>query len=104
MKNIVASIGFGLLAACALPQTTVKSGSSQPGLLVKGAPDGAMLIVDGLDLGAAKQFNGRPKVLAILEGAHKVSVRLGSELLYDEKIFLDAGETKSVEIPARGSK
>ena len=36
------------LSACALPQTTVRTGSEQPSLVVKGAPTGTVLYVDGL--------------------------------------------------------
>ena len=41
------------LSACALPQTTVRTRSAQPSLLVQGAPSGPVLYVDGLSMGPA---------------------------------------------------
>jgi hypothetical protein len=96
-------IVVALLSACALPQTTVRTGSSAPGLIVTGAPAGATLYVDGLEMGAASQFDGNPKVLAVLEGAHKVEVRLGPTAVYSEKAFVSNGETHTVKVVAGGS-
>jgi len=57
------------LSACALPPTTVRTGSEQPSLVVKGAPSGTELYVDGLEMGPAAQFDGNPNVLAVWRGA-----------------------------------
>jgi hypothetical protein len=87
-----------VLSACALPQTTVRTGSEQPSLVVKGAPSGATLYVDGLAMGSADQFNGDPSVLAVLEGAHLVEVRQGNAVIYHDKVFLSNGETHPITI------
>lgn len=87
-----------LLAACTMPETTVQSGSSRPGLIVTGAPAGSMLFVDGLAMGPATEFDGNPKVLAVLEGVHKVEVRSGTSVVYSEKAFVNAGETHKVTV------
>lgn len=89
---------LALLSACSLPQTTVRSGSSQPGLIVKGAPNGSTLFVDGLAIGPANEFDGNPKVLAVLEGVHKVEVRSGTTVVYSEKTFASSGETHTVTV------
>jgi hypothetical protein len=87
-----------VLTGCALPQTTVKSGSSQPGLIVKGAPAGSTLFVDGLAIGPAAQFDGKPKVLAVLEGVHQVEIRQGATVIFSEKTFSSSGETHTVTV------
>jgi len=88
-----------LLSACAMPETTVRSGSaSPPGLVVKGAPAGSTLFVDGLVIGPAADFNGSPKVLAVLEGVHNVEVRSGTSVVFSEKVFVSTGETHIVRI------
>ena len=88
-----------LLSACAMPETTVRSGSaSPPGLVVKGAPAGSTLFVDGLVIGPATDFNGSPKVLAVLEGVHNVEVRSGTSVVFSEKVFVSTGETHIVRI------
>jgi hypothetical protein len=87
-----------LMSACALPQTTVRSGSDKPGLIVKGAPIGSILSVDGLSVGAATDFDGNPKVLTVLEGVHNVEVRLGATVILSEKAFVNNGETHTVTV------
>ena len=98
MKSFFAVGVCIMLSACALPQTTVTSGSTQPGLVVTGAPSDAVLYVDGLTMGRASQFDGHPRVLAVLQGPHQVEVREGSAVLYHDKIFLSNGETRSVKL------
>jgi hypothetical protein len=98
VKSIFAAALCTMLSACALPQTTVTSGSSQPSLVVTGAPSDAVLYVDGLAMGRASQFDGHPRVLAVLKGPHQVEVREGSTVLYHDKVFLSNGETRDVKL------
>ena len=86
------------LSACALPQTTVRTGSEQPSLIVKGAPSGTQLYVDGLAMGPAQQFDGDPNALAVLEGAHLVEIRQGNAVIYHDKVFLSSGETHPITL------
>jgi hypothetical protein len=85
------------LTGC-MPQTTVRTGMSPPTLMVAGAPSGSVLFVDGLDMGSAAQYDGNPKVLAVLEGTHQVEVRLGSNLVYREKAFVSSGQSHTVAV------
>jgi hypothetical protein len=91
-----------LLSACALPQPQpqpqVKTGSVPPTLIVKGAPAGSILFVDGLAMGTAAQYDGNPNTLAVLEGSHQVEVRLGNTLVYREKSFASSGERHTVTV------
>ena len=98
MKSLTLAVLVVLLSACALPQTTVKTGSAPPTLIVKGAPAGSILFVDGLAMGNAAQFDGNPKTLAVLEGTHQVEVRLGGTVVYREKAFASSGESHTVTV------
>jgi hypothetical protein len=98
MKTAMLGGLFLTLSACTLPQTTVHSGSAKPSLSVSGAPADAVLYVDGLSIGPAAQYDGHPKTLAVLEGAHQVLVREGSRELYSEKIFVSSGELRTIVI------
>jgi len=86
------------LSGCALPQTTVRTGSEQPSLLVKGAPSGTVLYVDGFAMGPAPQFDGNPNVLAVLEGVHQVEIRQGNAVIFHDKVFLSNGETHPITL------
>ena len=101
IKNLTVRVlliaGFlSMLSACTLPQTTVRTGSEQPSLLVKNAPSGTVLYVDGLAMGPAPQFDGNPTVLAVLEGPHQVEIRQGTTVIYHDKIFVSNGETHPI--------
>jgi hypothetical protein len=98
MKVILAAAIALLLAGCVLPQTTVRTGAAHPSLVVTGAPAGSTLYVDGLAMGGADQFNGKPSVLAVLDGVHQVEVRLGAQVILHEKVFVSAGESHTVTL------
>ena len=98
MKRFIILIAVAVLAGCALPHTTVSTGMSQPTMIVTGAPSGSVLVVDGLDMGSAAQYNGNPKVLAVLEGTHQVEVRLGANVVYREKAFVSSGQSHTVAV------
>jgi hypothetical protein len=98
MKTLIPLIVVVLMAGCALPNTTVKTGASPPTLIVKGAPAGSVLFVDGLSMGNAAQFDGNPKTLAVLEGTHQVEVRLGGAVVYKERAFTSDGESHTVAV------
>jgi uncharacterized lipoprotein YajG len=100
VKTLTILVAAAVLSACSLPQTTVRSGSSQPNLIVKGAPKGSTLFVDDLRIGSATQYDGHPNVLAVLEGTHRVEIRRGGSVLYSEKTFVGVGETHTVVVLA----
>lgn len=99
MKSLIVAGLLIAVAACTLPQTTVKTGAPQPALVVHGAPTGAVLFVDGLSMGPAKQFDGAPKVLVVLEGVHSVEIRQGANVIFRDKALFANGETHPIEIP-----
>jgi hypothetical protein len=49
-------------------------------------------------MGPAAQFDGKPKVLAVLEGVHQVEIRQGTAVVYSEKTFASNGETHTVMV------
>jgi uncharacterized lipoprotein YajG len=98
VKRFIILIAVAALAGCALPHTTVSTGMPQPTMIVTGAPTGSVLVVDGLDMGSAAQYNGNPKVLAVLEGTHQVEVRLGANVVFREKAFVSSGQSHTVAV------
>ena len=98
MKAIIGPVLAATLAACVLPQTTIRTGSEQPSLSVRGAPAGAILYVDGLSVGDARQYDGNPSVLAVLEGVHQIEVRQGASVLLRQKVMLASGETRALTV------
>jgi hypothetical protein len=97
VKPLMILIVIAVLTGC-MPQTTVRTGMAPPTLIVTGAPSGSVLVVDGLDMGLAAQYDGNPKVLAVLEGTHQVEVRLGSNVVHLEKAFVSSGQSHTVAV------
>lgn len=98
MKKYISIVFVLLLSACALPDTTVKTGSPRPTLIIKAAPADSILIVDGLAMGAAAQFNGEPNVLILEEGAHQIVIKQAGAIIHTEKTVISNGESRTVTI------
>lgn len=98
MKNYPSLVFVLMLSACALPDTTVKTGSLRPTLAIKGASADAVLVVDGLAMGPAAQFNGEPNVLILEEGLHQVEIKRGGITVHAEKTVITNGELRTLTI------
>lgn len=86
-----------LLAGCTANPAVVTSGGSRPTLKISGAPEQAVLLVDGQEMGAASAFAG-PDVLRIEDGAHLVEIRLGGNVVHRERVFVGSGENKTIDV------
>ena len=104
MRTMTILAVLALLCACtSLPETNVHTGAATPSLIVSGAPAGAVLYVDGLAMGPAAQYDGNPKMLAVLEGTHQVEVRQGATVVYSEKAYVGSGEIHTVHTTVGGT-
>jgi hypothetical protein len=93
-----------LLLACAEPVTVTRVVDNRPRVLLQGAPQGAVLILDGKLVGEASAYAGAPGVLLLEPGTHILEVRLGDALLLSQKVFLGGGELKTLVVAAPGVK
>ncbi len=73
-----------------MPATTVRTVDDRPTLAFKGVPEGALLYIDGLNMGSAAQYNGEPNVLTIEPGTHIVRVTFNNEVIYEQRIFVES--------------
>ena len=88
-----------LLAACAMPATTVRTPDSRPSLAITGAPPGSLLFVDGNAAGDAGSYDGQPAVLLVEPGTHVVDVRDSSgRVIFTQTVFVES-ETKTIQVP-----
>jgi hypothetical protein len=102
MKTIVAIALIAILAGCAMPETTVKTGAPRPQVAVKGAPADAELLVDGMVMGQANRFDGNPATLIVEEGLHQVEIRRAGKAIHTEKAFVSNGETRVINVHSGG--
>lgn len=85
-------------AACAMPSTVVQTPDTRPGLAIEGAPAGAILFLDGVQVGEANRYDGQPNVLRVEPGTHTVKIRGadGAELL-EQKVYVES-ERKTIKV------
>ena len=93
-----------LLLACAEPISVTRTLDDRPRLLVQGAPQGALLLVDGKPMGEAATYAGNPGVLLVEPGTHLLEVKLGESLLLSQKVFLGGGEQRTLLVSGGGAK
>jgi hypothetical protein len=67
-------------------------------LIVTGAPTGAILFVDGAQVGHASQANNRTQVLKVAPGTHLVEVKVADAVTYRENTYVAAGEKRVVTV------
>lgn len=103
MKNLCAGLLIVLAAlvqGCAYPEPArIEQKDSRPAIGVSGAPKGAVLFVDGLQMGPARQYDGKERVLLIESGKHLVEVKSASgNVLLSETVFLSGSTTKVLTV------
>jgi hypothetical protein len=90
MKKTCVGLMFALLCGCSLPVTTVSTIDDRPALAFKGAPEGAVLFVDGLNVGSAAEYNGNPKILNVQPGTHTLRITANGGVLYEQRVFVES--------------
>lgn len=99
MKKALLTFLLLLVAACAMPVTQVRTVEPNPSILVQGAPVDAILLVDGVNMGAANAYNGQPNALKVIPGTHTVSlVSSNGSTILTQKIFVES-EMKTINVP-----
>jgi hypothetical protein len=87
-----------LLAACAMPQTVVRTTDTRPSLAIEGAPSGSILVVDGNVVGDATVVDGQPNTLRVEPGTHEVEIRdAGGRVIYRQRVFVES-ELKTIQV------
>jgi hypothetical protein len=67
--------------------------------MVTGAPRGAILVVDGIEVGPANDYS-KIRTLSVLPGRHVVEVRGPGDAIHREEIFVDGGAVKTIHVQA----
>jgi len=96
-KSLAISLMF-FLAACSMPSTVVKTPDTRPGLAFEGAPEGAVLFLDGVRTGPANQYDGQPNILLVEPGTHRVTITgADGAVLLEQKVFVES-ELKTLKV------
>lgn len=99
MKAMITSIFlFTFILGCQLPRTNVQAVDGRSKILVKDAPKGALLFIDGNSKGQADSYNGDPAILLMESGTHLIEVKAGERLLFSQRIFFGGGEIRTIVV------
>lgn len=84
-----------LLGGCRYPEPAkVEQKDARPALGISGAPEGALLFVDGLEMGPVSRYDGTDGVLLVESGKHVLEVRSAAgDVLFRQEIFLGSSTT-----------
>ena len=93
---------LGLILGCAAPRTSVQVVEGRPRVMVKNAPKGALIYVDGTAMGQADSYIGDPAVLLLEPGTHLIEIKAGDRLLYSQRVFFGGGELRTISVPGGG--
>lgn len=80
-----------------MPSSNLKTVDIRPMIAIDGAPHDAELFIDGLRVGKASDFDGRPNVLLIEQGTHLVIIKNKDQVLYQQRIFAES-ELKTIKL------
>jgi hypothetical protein len=95
-------LAAGLMSlGCAYPESTTRGRTESPSIQVLGAPEGSVLVVDGIEAGPAAEF-AKGKSLAVLPGRHVVELRLAGRSLVKREVFVDSQGIKTVDFSGVG--
>jgi hypothetical protein len=100
MKKIILScaiLSVFVIGCNTYPVTNVSTVDSRPTLSFTGAPEGSLLLVDGINMGAVSQYNGNPKVLTVQPGTHEVTVMINNKIVSQQTVFVE-NEHKVISI------
>ena len=98
MRKSLAIFLMVFLAACSMPSTVVKTPDTRPGLAFEGAPEGAVLFLDGVRTGPANQYDGQPNILLVEPGTHRVTITgADGAVLLEQKVFVES-ELKTLKV------
>jgi hypothetical protein len=95
MRGLCLVLVLALTLGCAYGSGATRSVDDAPTVAVTGAPEGAILYVDGMEFGLASRFTAATPV-EVIPGVHVVEIRQGAAVLHSEKIYSGTGSMTNV--------
>ena len=98
IKFLVVLFSIVFIGGCVYPTSNVTQSDSRPTLVFTTDNKDAVVYVDGLNVGSAIEYRGKPYALSVEEGAHKVKVVIGETTVLEQTIFLSEGQKKVLDL------
>ena len=91
-----------LVSGCAYPTSGVRVLDKRPSIAIQNAPKDAILMVDGVNMGLANNYDGQDRALLVESGTHKIEVMNHGMPILSEQVFLGSGELKTFRVHTSG--
>lgn len=103
LLTVAVLFAASLLPGCgSAPQEMIRTDSQAGRVIFKVDPNKAIVIIDGVERGMARDFDGTPAILELPEGVHIIELRHPERAPYRTKIYLsDTVETIRVKMRGR---
>jgi len=95
---LIGSASLLAIACVRMPHSATSVVDEAPAIVIANAPEGAVLVVDGIDYGPAAAYSGN-QALRLRPGTHVVEVRSAGEVVLSREVFLGASSTKTLTVP-----
>ncbi len=92
------------LTSCSYPTQMVRIPNDRPAIAIQGAPEDAILYVDGLSMGIAHYFNGKSRTLLLEPGTHSIKIVSQGRTILLETLFLGDSGVKTLSVGGMGGK
>ena len=86
------------LAACASPNTTVRTVENKPQLAIANASPSAVLIINGVPVGSAASYDGKDRALEMERGTHRIEVQDQGRVVFSQTIYLGDDLIKTITL------
>ena len=92
-------LGIGLLvSACAYPVAESVQTTEKSSIYFTGDIGGVFVTVDGIDAGAAVEYDGVDGVLVVTPGTHQLNLRRNGSVFDEREIFVGRGQRLEIDI------
>ena len=86
------------MAGCHMWGVGKKAAADPAELIVTGAPAGALIFVDGAQVGPAAARNDESEIITVAPGSHLVEIHLDDAIVYREDTYAGHGDHRVVTV------
>ena len=95
--RVLVLVTLGCLSACSwFGSRKAHPLPDPPKIIVTGAPAGALVFIDGAQVGQAAANNDQSQILDVAAGTHTVEIHVGDRVVYREDTYVGRGERRVV--------
>ncbi len=97
LRQVLVVVALVALAGCDIryPSSRTDIPDERPSIAFSGAPEGSVVLVDGLAMGPAARYDGQENVLLVEPGNHLIQVRIGDRVLLRQRVFFSGRATRT---------